>query len=195
MPPCCTETLFERTHQIDPPKSRPVNFGQDYEDYARFENDVIWSVYQTSPTGEAKPRVIRLTQQSFEEEINNNFARALPHNPQGGWVLGSSWTGGKVFKPPFKAADPNEPYWVRAEDEIITHTEYSHRIKSKTSKVAIWKRKREEAKQQRLDEKRLFEERREQVLRDHEKKQSRSDTIFSWCAGLLILFLIITGGK
>ena len=47
--------------RIDPTKSRPVNFGQDYEDYARFENDVIWSVYQTSPTGEAKPRVMRLT--------------------------------------------------------------------------------------------------------------------------------------
>ena len=109
--------------RIDPPKSRPVNFGQDYEDYARSENDVIWGVYQTSPAGEAKPRVLRLTDQSFEEEINNNFAQAFPHNPQGQWVLGFRWKGDDSYQPPFVPADPNEPYWNRTEDEIITLNE------------------------------------------------------------------------
>ena len=181
--------------RIDPPKSRPVNFGQDYEDYARFENDVIWSVYQTSPAGEAKPRVMRLTEQSFEKEINNNFARAFPYNPQGGWVLGSAQTFRKRGISIFIANDPNEPFWYINEDEIITYSELTSRVKSKTTKRDIEKRRQEEAKQKSLDEKRLFEERRKQERRDYEKKQSRSDTIFWWFVALIILSLLINGGR
>lgn len=180
--------------RIDPPKSRPVNFGQDYEDYARFEDDVIWSVYEWfAPVIEGEVQR-SFDEQSFEEEINNNFARVFPNNPQGQWVLGSTWTsysGTSVFT----AADPNEPYWHKTEGEIITWTEYLRKVKSKTTKVDIEQKRQEEAKQQRLNKKRLFEERREQERRNYEKKQSRSDTIFLWFFGLIILFLLITGGR
>ena len=52
------------------------------------------------------------------------------------------------------------------------------------------KGQREEAKQQRLDEKRLFEERREQALRDKKNKREFWDNIFWWFVGLISLLLL-----
>ena len=163
---------------IVPPKSRPVNFGQDYEDYARFENDVIWSVYQTSPAGEAKPRVMRLTEQSFEEEINNNFARAFPYNPQGQWVLGS--TNEILPNEMFRPHDSNEPYWNSEEDEIITWSEYHDRIKNKNTKVEMNQNKQNDAKQKRHDDMQNWEEQRQRRGREIDKIIRRKHEIWMW---------------
>ena len=148
---------------------------------------LIWKTYEWVAVvdGELERSYDEL---SFEEEINNNFATSFHNNRQGQWVLGSIRTSPRGISSVFTAADPNEPFWDINEDEIITCNELASRVKSKTTKRDIEKRRQEEAKQKALDEKRLFEERQK-------KKQSRSDTIFWWFVGLLLLSYLITGGK
>lgn len=167
--------------RIEPPQDRPVNFGQDHEEYAWLGKLLIWKTYEwVAPVdGDLETSFDEL---SFEEEINNNFVTSFPTNRQGQWVLGSIRTSPRGISV-FTAADPNEPFWDINEDEIITCNELASRVKSKTTKRDIEKRRQEEAKQKALDEKRLFEERQK-------KKREFWDNIFWWFVGLISLLLL-----
>ena len=161
---------------ILPPKTRPISFKSNNDEGDEFGSETIWKIHIFEDYKDGKPP-IALTEQQFEEEIENKFAKTFPGNSHETWVLGTA-SDFAFFSPLLD----DEPYYDWAEEEIITSKVKMDRIKTKTTKLDLEKKKKEEEKQRILSEKEFKKKEIQKEVDSHR----RNERILSWIFWVMI---------
>lgn len=168
---------------IFPPKTRPISFESNNYEGDEFGSETIWKIAIFEDYRDGKP-LIALTEQQFEEEIENKFARTFPGNFHETWVLGKA-SDFAFFSPLLD----DEPYYDWAEEEIITSKVKMDRIKTKTTKLDLEKKKEEEEKQKALREKQFIKDNALRALEAKHRKDDLKGMLF-WVALCIFVYFV-----